>query len=64
MMEITLFQQCFDEEYYCEGEGEDVKPVFDVSDEEMGKYYGFYATPASAMRWHIAIHLCVCVCVL
>jgi hypothetical protein len=23
----------------------------------------FYATAASAMRWHIAIHLCVCVCV-
>lgn len=30
-----MMQQCFDEEYYCEGEGEDVKPVFDVSDEEM-----------------------------
>jgi hypothetical protein len=23
----------------------------------------FYATAASAMRWHIAIHLCVCLCV-
>ena len=33
-----LFQQCFDEEFYGEGEGEDVKPVFDISDEEMGKY--------------------------
>jgi MFS family permease len=24
-------------------------------------FYYFYATAASAMRWHIAIHLCVCV---
>jgi hypothetical protein len=24
--------------------------------------YDFYATAASAMRWHIVIHLCVCGC--
>lgn len=29
-----MMQQCFDDQYYDEGEGEEVKPVFEMSDEE------------------------------
>jgi hypothetical protein len=37
------------------------KQLFYVSDLSFPLKIHFYATAASAMRWHIAIHLCVCV---
>ncbi|XP_045158400.2 protein KRI1 homolog [Mercenaria mercenaria] len=30
-----MMQQCFDDDYYEEGDGEDIKPVFEMSDEEI-----------------------------
>ena len=41
-----------------------IGPYFHTDKRNCNGIFYFYATAASAMRWHIAIHLCVFVCVL